>query len=123
MTKERLYEEHSEYLGKNEEEGCKIDCGKGWYSIIHDICENLGAIKTPENVSIKIDSITHKYGVMRVNFARTGDNEIDLKLANVAYGCARKSELKCEVCGKAATPSSKGKKSRTLCSEHLTVED
>jgi len=102
-----------------------IECGEGWYDIIHQACSEMKRVKQKSGINFYAEQIKEKYGTLR--FYYTHDRRL-LRISKkrfkryvdyidaVVSNAEKKSETICEHCGK------KGKRRddgwiRTLCNK------
>lgn len=98
---------------------CSFDIGKGWFSIVEDLCcvidYQLKQDKMIKNFSFL--KITNKFGTLYTNYE--GGNDFILKVINIAEAMSFKT---CEECGKKGKLYTSNGTSygimKTLCQEH-----
>jgi len=84
-----------------------IECGDGWFDIIHDLFVELNSYKY-----LHIRQVKEKFGDLRV-YTNTIDDELLAIINKAEIKCSKT----CEVCGKPGKLRSNNWL-RTLCEEH-----
>ena len=104
-----------------------IECGEGWYNIIHALCAVIKGALTDCSFDIRFTQIKEKFGTLRVYYRaedKSGermdaDSEV-MSLGEIS-GAVRMAEylscVTCEVCGKPGKTRG-GDWIATLCKEH-----
>jgi len=73
-----------------------FECGKGWYDIIANLCEQIDkSLTEEEKKTFRVDQIKEKYGTLR--FYINGGSD---KIFDYIDEAEKMSEITCESCGK-----------------------
>lgn len=79
-----------------------VECGNGWYDLVHKLCENISVIDTEKEVHVV--QVKEKFGKLRFYYEHTSAH-ISLRdtIDSLVDAAEAESSLTCEHCGKAAT--------------------
>jgi len=93
----------------------RMECGDGWYKILHDLMTKIRT--TGEKIGIA--QIKEKFGGLRFYIESTPIGSIHFEAIRTFISEAEKESMRtCEVCGKPGEIRDQGRWIRTLCDEH-----
>ena len=117
ITEVGLYEKHKIFFWERDS-GKKIECEKGWFGLIGEMCSKLELLDSKRKP--RFDSIKQKSGAMVIKFVKTDDDAFNVRMGIVAFDYSQQSSVICEMCGeRGAMARSESGSRKTLCDKHV----